>query len=340
MNRSKVHAITINDVAAKAGVSKATVSRVINNAEGVSSDLVEKVNSAIKELDFRPNSLARSLKVHKSKSIGLIIPSTENPVFLTVLKQVELTAMRYGFSLVLCNSDGNTDKEVSLINLLIEKQTDGIVLDAVGEYNEGLDFLKRVGTPIVLLGKKIPGIDTQNATCDNERGGFLATEYLLKTGCRNIAFVFANNESVSALEDRFAGYAKALQGYGVPLREELVVRKRLDYYGLFEEMTGLFSERKEIDGVFGANDIAAISCLNAARNLGKLIPADVSVIGYDNINYCEMTRPALSTVQNPIADMSVESVKMLLREIHRGESSTEEKCFQPALVLRDTTRRI
>lgn len=338
MNRSKVRKTTINDVAAMAGVSKATVSRVINNMEGVSSDLAERVNDAIRELDFRPNSLARSLKVHKSKSIGLIIPSVENPVFLTVLKHVELTAMRYGFSLVLCNSAGSTDKEVSLINLLIEKQTDGIVLDAVGEYNEGLDFLNRVDTPIVLLGKKIPGIDTQNATCDNELGGFLAAEHMIKTGCRNIVFVFVGNESTSALQDRFDGYSRALQTYGLPFREELVIRQRLDYYGVLEEMTRLFSEQPEIDGIFGANDTAAIACLNAARNLGKSVPADVSVIGYDNIDYCEMTRPALSSIRNPIADMSVESVKMLLREIYRGESSTEEKCFEPALILRDTTR--
>lgn len=156
MNKSKVRKTTINDVAAMAGVSKATVSRVINNMEGVSADLAERVNGAIKELDFRPNSLARSLKVHKTKSIGLIIPSVDNPVFLTVLKHVELTAMRYGFSLVLCNSAGSTDKEVDLINLLIEKQTDGIVLDAVGEYNEGLDFSTASARPSCCSAKRYP----------------------------------------------------------------------------------------------------------------------------------------------------------------------------------------
>lgn len=340
MNRTKARKTTINDVAAMAGVSKATVSRVINNMEGVSADLAERVNDAIKELDFRPNSLARSLKVHKTKSIGLIIPSVDNPVFLTVLKHVELTAMRYGFSLVLCNSAGSTDKEVSLINLLIEKQTDGIVLDAVGEYNEGLDFLNRIDTPIVLLGKKIPGIDTQNATCNNELGGFLATEHLIQTGCRNIVFAFVDNEATSALQDRFNGYLRALQKYCLPFREDLVIRKRMDYYGVFAEVTELFAMLPDIDGIFGANDTAAIACLNAARSLGKSIPSDVSVIGYDNIDYCEMTRPALSSVRNPIADMSVESVKMLLREIYRGGSSAEEKCFEPSLVLRDTTRRL
>ncbi|HWR22126.1 MAG TPA: LacI family DNA-binding transcriptional regulator [Feifaniaceae bacterium] len=340
MNKSKVRKTTINDVAAMAGVSKATVSRVINNMEGVSADLAERVNGAIKELDFRPNSLARSLKVHKTKSIGLIIPSVDNPVFLTVLKHVELTAMRYGFSLVLCNSAGSTDKEVDLINLLIEKQTDGIVLDAVGEYNEGLDFLNRVRTPIVLLGKKIPGIDTQNATCDNELGGFLAAEHLIRTGCRNIVFAFVDSESTSALQDRFNGYLRALQEYRLPFEEALVLRKRMDYYGVFGEVTRLLAERPEIDGIFGANDIAAIACINAVRGLGKSIPSDVSVIGYDNIDFCEMTRPALSSVRNPIADMSVESVKMLLREIYRGGGSAEEKCFEPALVLRDTTRQL
>ena len=180
-NRQKLtKGYTIVDVAKHAGVSKATVSRVLNNNPGVSDELEKRVKDTIEKLDFHPNRLARALKAKNSSSIGLIIPSVENPIFAQLTQIVEMTAQKFGFSTILCNSEGKIEKEMEYIHLLLEKQVDGIIFDAIGEFADGFLRVIEQHAPFVLVGRKIEGFPVANVDADNRLGGYLATSYLIQ----------------------------------------------------------------------------------------------------------------------------------------------------------------
>lgn len=338
IQRENKTAATIKDVAKLAMVSTSTVSRYINNQGDVSEESAERIKAAIQELNYRPSVIARALKFKATKSIGLIIPSIENPVFPPLVKVIEDTASRYGFSTILCNSEGDTDKEAKYLELLLEKQVDGIIFDAMGEYNQGFEPIKKADTPIVVIGKKVKNFETANVTASNYKGAFSAVEYLIKTGMKKIVFLSGKMESSSAISDRFEGYRAALQSYNIPYDEKLVVKETRSFEGGIYAADELLSKGLSFDAIFASNDIMAIGCMERLSESGYSIPKNISIIGYDDIPSSRIIRPRLSTVLNPQQDLGVESVKMVLRRIHTGKNIIEEeKSFDPVLKIREST---
>jgi LacI family transcriptional regulator len=332
--------ITISDVAEAAKVSKATVSRVINKKDGVSPEIESRVLEAVKELNFRPNKLAQALKRKKSNSLGLVIPSVENPVFAQVIKVVEETSQKYGFSIILCNTEGDIEKEEKYINLLVEKQVDGIIIDALGAYHDGFQCAREFDVPLVVIGHKIEGFDCANVAADNILGGYNATSYLIHSGCRKIAFLFAGYEATSAIEDRFQGYRKALIENGIVPDENIIVHSRLTFEAGSETIEKLLSTHSDIDAVFASNDFTAIGCLDKLVRMNYKIPEQISVFGYDNISFSNMTRPRLSTVNTPIHLLGNEAVKKMLRIIYTKKDNYDETMLNPQIILRETTKPI
>lgn len=329
---------TINDVAKLADTSKSTVSRVINNQGGVSKNLEEKIKVAIATLKFKPNKVARALKAKSTKSIGLIIPNVENPVFAPLVKVIETTADRYGFSTILCNSDGIVEKEAKYLELLIEKQVDGIILNAIGEFHKGIEIVNDTNTPIVVLGKKIECFETTNVTVNNFKGAYIAVEHLIKIGMRNIAFLFGKLETSSAIHDRFEGYKSALTDYNIEFNEGLVVKGKRSFEGGLSAADELIERGIKFDSVFASNDILAIGCIEKLVEKGYSIPDDISVIGYDDIPASRVIRPRLSTVLSPTDVLGTEAVKAILRIIYSKKDAHQEKMFEPKLIIRDSTR--
>ena len=329
---------TINDVASCAGVSKATVSRVINNNPGVSLELEKRVKEAIAELNYRPNKLAQALKARKSNSIGLIVPSVENPVFAQLTRVVENTAQKYGFSTILCNSEGKAERETECIRLLLEKQVDGIIFDAIGVYSDSLREALRHNVPIVLIGQKIDNFPVANVNVDNHLGGYLATTHLIRTGCRRIVFMMAEHEALSAVNQRFRGYRDALIENGIELDEQLMPKSRLSFESGAQVTAELLDKGVSFDAIFAANDLLALGCLDMLVERGIAVPDDVSVFGYDNIPFGGMVRPRLSTVSNAVGTISVEAVKCVLRHIYTEKLTKDEIFFKPQLVLRQSTK--
>ncbi len=331
---------TINDVASHAGVSKATVSRVINKNPGVSTELEQRVKKAIEELNYRPNKLAQALKARNTNSIGLIVPSVENPVFAQLTRVVENTAQKYGFATILCNSEGDTEKEAECIRLLLEKQVDGIIFDAIGVYNDAFQDVLRHRVPIVLVGRKIDNFSVANVNVDNRLGGYMATSHLIKTGCRRIVFMQAEHEALSAVNQRFLGYKDALDEHGLALDEQLMPKTRLTFESGARAAGELLDQKVPFDAIFAANDLLALGCLDMLIERGIRVPEEVSIIGYDNIAFGGMARPRLSTVSNSVNTISVEAVKCVLRHIYSDNARTEEICLNPQLVLRQSTRNV
>lgn len=331
---------TILDVARLANVSKSAVSRYINKQGGVSKETEEKIKKAIEELKYKPNIVARALKTKVTKSIGLIIPSIENPVFPPLVKAIEDTARKYGFTTILCNSEGSIQQEADYLELLVEKQADGIIFNAMGGYDERFEILKNSNTPVVVIGRKIEGFPTTNVTVDNFKGAFMAVEYLIKSGMRNIAFISGQLESNTAINDRYEGYKAALEAYGIGYNDKLVLKEDRSFDGGIDAACKLIQTNEKFDSLFASNDIIAIGCVEKLIDYGFNIPNDVSVIGYDDIPSSRIIRPKLSTVLNPPNVLGVEAVKALLRIIYTGNDNLIEKKFNPELIIRETTRPI
>lgn len=336
---SQGRAATIKDVAKLAGVSISTVSRIINNTGGVSEDLEERIKKAIEELNYRPNSIARALKSKTSKSIGLIIPSIMNPVFPPLVKVIEDTASRYGFSVILCNSDGLIENELKYISLLKEKQVDGIILNSMGMYDKSANNVITEDTPIVVIGKKIDEILTTNVTINNYRGAYDMTKYLIDIGMRNIAFIAGELESVSAVNDRYEGYKKALADNNIDLNCEYVVKgikyTNKDSY----DFETILSKGIKLDAVFTTDDIVAITCIDTLFRYGYRVPDDISVTGFGDIFMASVYRPHLTTVRIPIDNLGVEVVKAMLRIILAKRDKKSEVVLEPEIVIRDSTKR-
>jgi LacI family transcriptional regulator len=340
MNSKKNHPkfATIKDVAKMANVSIYTVSRVVNNQGGVSETAETKVKEAIAALEYRPNIIARALKGRATKSLGLIIPSIENPVFPPLVKVIENTANKYGFTTILCISDGILEKEKQHLELLIEKQVDGIIFNAMGGYHKGFEIVNRTHTPIIVIGRKIEGFETSNVSVNNFHGGYLACEYLIKTGMKNIAILLGQLEASSAMEDRFEGYKAALKNYHIEYNENLVVKGRWSFEEGILATEELLSRNVAFDSVFASNDTIAIGCMEKLISAGYAIPDKISVIGYDDVPIASIIRPHLSTVRHPKLQFGAEAVKTILRLIHTAEDKKQEFLFEPELVIRDSTK--
>ena len=330
--------ITIIEVAEMAGVAISTVSRVINKKGGVSKDLETKVLEAIEKLNYRPNAAARALKVKSTKSLGLVIPSIENPVFPPLVKIIEDTATRYGFSTILCNSDGLLEEEAHYLELLTNKQVDGIILNAIGDYHEKFGEVRKAGVPIIILGRHIEGFPATCVTVDNYQGAYTATQHLTETGMKRIAFLFGYLEATSAINDRFVGYKQALMDCGIGFNEALVAHGDRSFEGGAVATQELLHRNVNFDAVFASNDLMALGCIKKLLDCHIRVPDDVSVMGYDDIPVSSIFIPSLSTVRAPNPLFGKEAVKMILRIIYSKKDNLNEVKFQPELVIRQSTR--
>lgn len=339
MNGEGKKIATIIDVAQRSGTSISTVSRVINGKGGVSPELETRILAAIRDLRYRPNSVAQALKNKNTRLIGLIIPSVCNPIFSLLVKEMEKSAEAADYSILLCNSDGSIEKEIKYLELMVKNCVEGIIFNATGIYDERFLLVAEANIPLLLYGKKLPGLTCRNITLNNQGGAYRAVEHLIITGSKHIAFVFGQYESISATEDRFAGYRQALQANSLPFDERLVIRTQNAEDDGGRYATGLLLEKAPyVDAIFASNDIMAMGCLDELLRSGKRVPEDIAVMGYDGIPYVRMVRPSLSTIGTPTAEMGAEAVRIILDQISGADNSASETLFEPILIAADSTK--
>ena len=332
MTQNRRTAPTIVDVARLAGVSKSTVSRLINGESGVSERAAHRVRAAMQELGYTPNSVARALKQRTTGIVGLIIPSIENPIFPRIVKAIETTAAAMGLVTILCNSDGGVAKEGQYVRLLAEKKVDGLILNAMGDYHPDFDLVRRRQIPLVLLGDKIAGLHSSNVTLNHRQGACDAVEYLIRQGRRRIAFVPGIHESFTALGGRYEGYCLALERNGLPLNPRLIATG--DPQTPVADLMAPILSGEPFDALFASNDLTAIACMQALLGQGRRIPDDVAVMGYDNIPMSEWVSPSLSTVDNPKQWLGETAMRMLGDIIRTGDDDHRQVWAETPLVLR------
>ncbi len=321
---------TIKDVAKHAGVSVATVSRYLNKKGYVSEEAKNKIEVSIKQLDYRPNDIARSLSTKRMQTIGLIVPDITNPFFPEIARAIEDTALLEGYTVVLCNSDEQVHKERHYIETLKQKYVAGFIIatnQLEREYYTGLNV------PLVLLDRitdsQIPSVSSRN-----KNGAALGTEYLLSCGVKEIACISGPQDVVPAFE-RTQGFLKAVEGLDIKTH---VVESQFHFKEAEKAAFELLSAHPGIDGIFAGSDVIAIGVQRAVHRLGLSVPNDIQIVGYDGISLGEMVTPSLTTVDQNIYQLGETAVKMLLNIIKGKSVDNEHVIIDPSLIVRDSTK--
>jgi len=322
---------TIWDVARRAGVSPSTVSRILTGTTPVSAAKQEKVRQAIRRLGFRPNAVARSLKQRRSYTIGLLIPDITNPYFAEAAKGVEEAAHRGGFAVLLCDSENELAREARYLELLRERQVDGLIYVTAGD----AVHLRRSwqGLPLVVMDREIPGLAADSVTTDNERGAYEITGFLLQQGHRRIAFL-AGPRALTPARLRLRGYRRALRAFKVPADPGLIKYADFTVEGGRKTMQALLDATSRPTAVAASDDVMALGAVQAIEDAGLRVPADISVAGFDDIPVAALVRPPLTTVAQPVRRMGEVAVELLLAQLNSRRNDHRRILLEPRLVVR------
>ncbi|MDO5518089.1 MAG: LacI family DNA-binding transcriptional regulator [Clostridium sp.] len=322
----------IQDVAKLAGVSPTTVSRVLNDRGYISDETREKVNKAMKELNYYPNDVARSLYNKRTNLIGVILPTTSNPFFGELTFYIETICNSLGYKILLCNSLNNVDKEKNYLEMLMRNQVDGII---VGTHNQGILDYKNNNLAVVSidtdLDDNIPIIGS-----DNYNGGKIATELLISKGCTNIINIDGEFSLRTMARLRKNAYEDIMKANNmVPITYE--IKSAFDGEDRIEIANKVLDEHPEVDGVFATNDLFAASFINEARRRGKRIPEDIKIVGYDGTETSRSLLPELTTIKQPIELIARKSIEILIEEIEENYTNRSSKIALPVSLLEGKT---
>jgi LacI family transcriptional regulator len=326
---------TIRDVAEKAGVSLATVSHVVNNTRYVSDAVREKVIEAMEVVGYRPNALARSLRRGKTHTIGLILPDSSNPFFAEVGRVIEDEAYHQGYSVVLCNTEGSSEKESHYVKVLTEKQVDGIIFLAEGDRAEPLELLLDQKISVVLVDEEVPDYKAtvDVVIIDNYGGGFTATEHLIKLGHRRIACI-TGPSPVTLSAERVTGYRDALAKNNLQYDPSLVLRGDFHQETGYAQTRALLSLSERPTAIFACNDLMAMGALRAAFEMGLRVPQDLSIVGFDDFDFASFTIPPLTTIAQPKDEMGRLAIHLLVDRMTNESHEFKHTCLSTKLIVR------
>lgn len=322
----------IKDVAIKAGVSVSTVSRVMNNRGYISQATKDKVFTAMKDLNYQPNEIAKSLFKKKSNIIGLILPDISTPFYAEETRYIEEELYKLGYKLMLCNAYNSSNREQEYINMLLRNQVDGII---IGSHTLKIEDYLNLNLPIVALDRYL-GDEIPIVSADHIEGGKLAALELLNCGCTNILHFSGSSKVPTPSNNRHKSFNDTLAEKNVKINTvELPMNffSFLEYSPLIQEV---LDNNPDIDGVF-ATDTIALAIIKELSKRNKHIPNDVKVVGYDGLSICALTYPTLTTIQQPIRELSKQAVKTLINLINKNDTCIEKKIILPVSLKRGNT---
>ncbi|SDI14245.1 LacI family DNA-binding transcriptional regulator [Alteribacillus bidgolensis] len=335
-SEAKSMKVTIYDIAKKAGVSIATVSKVINNTGSMRESTRQRVLEIMQQLNYQPSVMASALMGKKTETIGLLVPDISNPLFSEMARTIEDRAHDQGMSVIMCSTDDNPEKEKKYVELLQRKQVDGFIVGASFHDKSLLQELIDNNIPLVMLTQDEPSLDVSKVTVDDFKGGYEATSHLLFNGHQNIAIIA---EYAYSSNLRINGYRAAHEVYGAVSKEEYIYRTTASILNGKKYFDKLFS-RQDVElptAIFACNDQLAIGAIQAAKEKGLQIPNDVSIVGFDDTILATTTVPGLTTIAQPIKTMGEKIVDVLIKEIKAGKSLKERFLYNPELIVRGTT---
>ena len=332
---------TIIDIAREAGVSKSTVSRVLNGQNGVSEQARYQVLQAARRLGYTPNGLARGLSGRHTAMVGFVLSDISNPFFPELARGIEDVAREMGYTVLFANTDGRPDREHEAVRLLVERRVDGIVFASVTRETDCLRWLREVGIPFALAGRSTDDPDVDSVVVDNVAGGRMATEHLLGLGHSRVAFI-GGPRNVSASVERFEGYRQAFRA------RNLEVDPRLVRWADFRQSGGYVAALELLQGtgepptaLFAANDQMAIGALDAALELGLEVPDQLALVGFDDIPVAGLRALQLTTVAQPKYEIGSLAMRMVAGRIEERRrrlagGGARRVVLAPSLVVRRT----
>lgn len=326
---------TIKDVAATAGVSVATVSRVLNGSDRVDAELATRVHDAVARLGYRRSGLARSLRSRRARVVGLVISDVRNPFFTDVVRGVEDRVGADGYSLVLCNSDEELAKEADYLDLIVEERMAGAIVSPASSDETRLDALTARGTPVVVIDREAAREAVDTVLVDNVRGGSIAVHHLAENGYRRIACVTGPSRTSTA-SDRQAGWETGLREVGLPVEESLLRHADFKESGGAAAAADLLAGPDRPDAFFVANNLMTVGVLAALREAGLEVPGDVGVVGFDDMPWARLLRPALTTVAQPTYELGRRAAGLLEERIQGADSPPRRIVLEPRLEVRES----
>lgn len=331
-------ATSIKDVAKEAGVSIATVSRVLNDIDVVNEDTKKKVLDAIKELGYRPNIVARSLKTQRTKTIGILIPDISSQFYPEIVRGAEDVANIYDYNVILCNSDFDVEKEKEYLRVLKEKMVDGVIYMSSSFNEEILELINELDLNTVLVESKDKEDRLPSVTIDNVSATYEATKYLIGKGLKNLGFIGVKGDTMNAWGERFVGFEKAINEAGLELDSELVHFDSLKVKSGYEAAEKFINSKKKFDGIICASDEIAMGVINGLRDNGITVPRDVSVIGFNNNYAASIFYPKITTISQPSYDMGSVAMRMLIKLLANKPLEEGHFILDYELIERDSTK--
>lgn len=329
---------TLSDVAEAAGVSPTAVSRYLNNRIELPQPTRDRIDAAIAKLNYRPNLLAKRLSTGKTEAISLVTPEIANPFFAELAAAIEAEAQRHGYAVYMSSTQGDRVREIDAIQRLQDQHVDGLIMMTNQPDDGTLAALLQPHHNVVVLDEDIPGVSVPRVFVENEQGAYLATRHLIEAGHRDIAII-SGPPNLMSVHERLAGFSRAMTEAGLAVRPEWVMLG--SYSRAFGQAAAvqLLGEAVMPSAVLACSDYIAIGVLQAMRQAAKVVPHDLSLVGFDDMPFAELVDPALTTVRQPIAEMGRIAFERLLALINKTEAEPLTR-LPVSLVVRKSVRRV
>ncbi|MCM8817246.1 MAG: LacI family transcriptional regulator [Candidatus Omnitrophica bacterium] len=329
--------VTIKEIAKKAKVSPATVSKALSGTYGVSSKTRKRVKKLAEELRYIPDYAARSLVTNKSFAIGLVTPYLANPALIERIRGIQNRCLSNQYVLITCFYEKDTRQEEKQIETLLSRKVDGLIITPIAENDELKNFIKKIDIPVVLLSEMLEGLECDFVGEDDYEGGRIATEHLIKLGHRNIAY-FGNSPDVYSDRCITKGYKDTLEKYEIKFSQDYIFWGNTDKEILGKNIEKVLSFHQQVTGIICWSDIIAVEIVKKLESMNIKVPEDISVVGYDNIEMLSIFHMSLTTIGQPNFLIGQKAVSALLPSINGANLQPPQKIIlKPELIIRNST---
>jgi DNA-binding LacI/PurR family transcriptional regulator len=331
---------SLKDVAAIAGVSPSTVSRVINGTIFVTEETKLRVEEAIATVNYRPNLLAQGLRLKATKNIALLVPEISDPSYYTLMiKYIEESAFKRGLNLMIINTQNDFAREAAAIDLLLRQRINGIIFSRVSDESHVVNLSRTTSTPMVVIDRAFQNEKIPNVTIDNYMAGVMAAEHLISCGCTRIATI-TGNFKISLSRDRFQGFSDTVKRHGLELLPSLVYEGEFNYETGIAGVTRFLSEGVPFDGIWGHNDLIAAGAISTLLRQNLRVPQDVHVMGMDNLKFASMFYPSITTIGQPYHQMCETAVEYIDRLTNGDDIEDFQVMLSPSLIINESSPRL
>ena len=318
---------TMSDIAARANVSKTTVSHVINETRFVESETKQRVLQVVAELGYRPNSAARSLTTNRTETVGVIVSDSSNHFFAEVLRGIEDVLRPQNYALLVCNTAEILEREAHYLDILMRQRVDGIIAAATSQRWDALTEVETLHIPVVFVDRIFEGLDDPFVGVDNEQGAYLGASHIIECGHRKIG-ILAGFQRISTMRERLNGFQRALREHNIPLREEWTAASALNIEGARAAMRRLLTLPERPTAVFINNNLLTLGALLALKELGLHCPEDIGIVGFDDHPWAAVSDPPLTVVRQPAGQVGRAAAEMLLALVN------DEQVVEPRVIMK------